>query len=209
MTNTNQSSGPAVLEQAALEMLLYATANRSTSIEEAEAVDGPTLEGTLLKWLMDELGATVAHALAAPTPPDAGQEQAGLNEAARAETWPGDALLDCIEYHLQKEPSAWDRVSAMFKQHREELAELAAATAAAEARAGERWISVEERMPEPNVWCMLFNGTTTTGYHSPNFNFCGGFYACMSAGRITHWMPMPAPPAAVAAGQGERSGNKP
>jgi hypothetical protein len=26
---------------------------------------------------------------------------------------------------------------------------------------------------------------------------------------ITHWMPMPAPPAAVAAGQGERSGNKP
>lgn len=56
------------------------------------------------------------------------------------------------------------------------------------------WISVEERLPEPKKWVLVF----TRHMHHPVvcfyedvWYFLGGFF---SKGQVTHWMPLPEPP---------------
>ena len=56
------------------------------------------------------------------------------------------------------------------------------------------WISVEERVPEPKKWVLVF----TRHMHHPVvcfyedvWYFLGGFF---SKGQATHWMPLPEPP---------------
>lgn len=55
------------------------------------------------------------------------------------------------------------------------------------------WISVEERLPEPKKWVLVF----TRHMHHPVvcfyedvWYFLGGFF---SKGQVTHWMPLPEP----------------
>lgn len=56
------------------------------------------------------------------------------------------------------------------------------------------WISVEERLPEPKKWVLVF----TRHMHHPVvcfyedvWYFLGGFF---SKGQVTHWMPLPSAP---------------
>ncbi len=71
------------------------------------------------------------------------------------------------------------------------------------------WISVEDRLPKPapntqldkhSVWVLAYfiYGTITAAmwYHNRNVWYLGTFSE--NADKVTHWMPLPKPPAAAA-----------
>ena len=56
------------------------------------------------------------------------------------------------------------------------------------------WISVEERLPEPKKWVLVFTrhmNHPVVCFYEDVWYFLGGFF---SKGQVTHWMPLPEPP---------------
>lgn len=57
------------------------------------------------------------------------------------------------------------------------------------------WVSVNDKLPQNNEWCLLFhdNGQIMIGwYNSIHKTFIEG---CVeSPNEVTHWMPLPEPP---------------
>jgi len=55
------------------------------------------------------------------------------------------------------------------------------------------WISVEDRLPEPDSECIVYDGDDVfgDGYYADEFIRLEGFVLY----GITHWQPLPPPPA--------------
>lgn len=53
-----------------------------------------------------------------------------------------------------------------------------------------KWISVEERLPEPLVWVLVYLGLGSVEADM----YQGGKHWVRYPLDITHWMPLPAPP---------------
>ena len=57
------------------------------------------------------------------------------------------------------------------------------------------WVSVEDRLPEPDVEvaCLIDSEHPVVGRNSSRFN-CITYTGLAISGSVTHWMPLPSPP---------------
>lgn len=112
-----------------------------------------------------------------------------------------------IEY-ANKELSHWEREDNPLFQYDEMRDEMSlayqAGFSAGEERAG-KWISVKERLPEPNQRVLVYDPTvpefprndthTVIGhYRGPGWETFGDWYVHDGRGEVTHWLPLPPPP---------------
>jgi hypothetical protein len=227
--DTNQSSGTAVLEAALIEASSVADRTEGTEYVAACVVTriinntlrrlaaptppdatqeqaGLNEARNLLKavlmcrsgphgWVAGNLcmvATSIEDFLAAPTPPEAGQEQDGwgqpIAQPAAAEGEGRTRILEWLARHISPKANSelpWGRFTAVIDR------ELAAATAAAEARAGEVREAAAFAEREIRAW---FGNWSPGAMDRMRKDFV------RVADRLA---------AAVAAGQGERSGNKP
>ena len=75
----------------------------------------------------------------------------------------------------------------------------------AEALARDRWIPVEERLPEEGVWVLVAtHEVNSLGYfrYAQMAYLLGGEWHQVN-GSVSHWQPLPAPPAPASAGGAE------
>ena len=87
----------------------------------------------------------------------------------------------------------------VIDEHRAYIGELIAQlnatnTRIAELEAAQRWISVDERLPEVGQWVLVLIDAETLV-----FQFMGGSWSnedeyIFAVSDVTHWMPLPPPP---------------
>lgn len=108
-----------------------------------------------------------------------------------------EAVLKFIENGLNNP----DRAKAFGYDAVEIMAEVKYMDAAdvVERKRGE-WISVKERLPENGETVLVYRPTMKTQYMTSYFwyRFCDGAIDIQGNDVITHWMPLPEPPATVA-----------
>ena len=106
----------------------------------------------------------------------------------------GHAHLDAVETATRPSSKSHRDAARLFRKH---IEMVTSAVALLEQEREKAWTPVDERLPDNDVLVLIAvnDDDTWTGYHiNGAWRYSDGFP--IEKERVTHWMPMPTPPAA-------------